>query len=85
MVDAIAIVAIIAPQYDSKISEPMPATSPTLSPTLSAITPGFLGSSSGISFSTFPTRSAPTSADFVKIPPPTLENNATVDAPIPKP
>ena len=85
MVDAIAIVAIIAPQYDSNISDPIPATSPTLSPTLSAITPGFLGSSSGISFSTLPTKSAPTSADLVKIPPPTLENKATVDAPIPKP
>ncbi|GIS46250.1 MAG: hypothetical protein Ct9H90mP18_05820 [Gammaproteobacteria bacterium] len=34
-VDAIAIVAIIEPQYDSKISDPIPATSPTLSPTLS--------------------------------------------------
>ncbi len=49
------------------------------------MTPGFLGSSSGISFSTLPTKSAPTSADLVKIPPPTLENKATVDAPIPKP
>ena len=67
-----AIHAIIDPQYDSKISEPIPATSPTLSPTLSAITPGFLGSSSGIPASTLPTRSAPTSALFVNIPPPTL-------------
>ena len=65
IVAAIAIDAIMAPQYDSKISEPMPATSPTLSPTLSAITPGFLGSSSGIPASTFPTKSAPTSALFV--------------------
>ena len=64
-----AIDAIIDPQYDSKISEPIPATSPTLSPTLSAITPGFLGSSSGIPASTLPTRSAPTSALLVKIPP----------------
>ena len=76
---------MIAPQYDSNISEPIPVTSPTLSPTLSAITPGFLGSSSGIPASTFPTRSAPTSALFVKIPPPTLENKATDDAPIPNP
>jgi len=43
----------------------MPATSPTLSPTLSAIVAGFLGSSSGISLSTFPTKSAPTSAALV--------------------
>ena len=85
IVAASAIVAIIAPQYDSKISEPIPATSPTLSPTLSAITPGFLGSSSGIPASTLPTKSAPTSALFVKIPPPTRENNATEDAPIANP
>ena len=78
-------VAIIEPQYDSKISEPIPATSPTLSPTLSAITPGFLGSSSGIPASTLPTRSAPTSALLVKIPPPTLEKSATTDAPMPNP
>ena len=84
-VAAIAIEAIMEPQYDSKISDPMPATSPTLSPTLSAITPGFLGSSSGIPASTLPTKSAPTSALLVYIPPPTLENNATHDAPIPKP
>ena len=61
----------------------MPATSPTLSPTLSAIQAGFLGSSSGIPASTLPTRSAPTSAAFVKIPPPTLANNAIELAPIP--
>ena len=67
------------------MSEPIPATSPTLSPTLSAITPGFLGSSSGIPASILPTRSAPTSALFVKIPPPTLEKRATTDAPIAKP
>ena len=85
IVAAIAIDAIIAPQYDSNISEPIPAISPTLSPTLSAITPGFLGSSSGIPASIFPTRSAPTSALLVKIPPPTLENNATAEAPTPKP
>ena len=40
----------------------MPAQSPTLSPTLSAIVAGLRGSSSGIPASTFPTRSAPTSA-----------------------
>ena len=57
--------AMIEPTNDSKMSAPIPATSPTLSPTLSAITPGFLGSSSGIPASTFPTRSAPTSAALV--------------------
>ena len=85
IVDAMVKLAIIEPQYDSKISEPIPATSPTLSPTLSAITPGLRGSSSGIPASTLPTRSAPTSALLVKIPPPTRENRATVEAPIPKP
>ena len=48
----------------------MPAQSPTLSPTLSAITAGFRGSSSGIPASTLPTKSAPTSAPLVNIPPP---------------
>ena len=62
---ASAIAEIIEPTYDSKRSDPIPATSPTLSPTLSAITAGFLGSSSGIPASTLPTRSAPTSAAFV--------------------
>ena len=59
----------------------MPATSPTLSPTLSAIVPGLRGSSSGMPASTLPTRSAPTSAALVKIPPPTRENSAIEDAP----
>ena len=72
------IAAIIEPAYDSNKSAPMPATSPTLSPTLSEITAGFLGSSSGIFSSTFPTKSAPISAALVNIPPPTLANNATV-------
>ena len=40
----------------------MPAQSPTLSPTLSAITAGLRGSSSGMPASILPTRSAPTSA-----------------------
>ena len=65
-------VAIIVTAYVSKRSAAIPAQSPTLSPTLSAITPGFLGSSSGIPASTYPTRSAPTSAPFVNIPPPSL-------------
>ena len=42
---------------------------------------GFLGSSSGIPASTFPTKSAPTSAALVYIPPPTLANNAIDSAP----
>jgi hypothetical protein len=62
----------------------MPATSPTLSPTLSAITAGLRGSSSGMPVSTLPTRSAPTSAALVKIPPPTLAKSAIEEAPIPK-
>ena len=59
----------IVTAYVSNKSAAIPAQSPTLSPTLSAITAGFLGSSSGIPASIFPTRSAPTSAPLVKIPP----------------
>src|SRR3546814_10187184 len=55
----------------------MPAQSPTLSPTLSAITAGLRGSSSGIPASTLPTRSAPTSAALVKIPPPRSEEHTS--------
>ena len=62
----------------------MPAQSPTLSPTLSAITAGFLGSSSGIPASTLPTKSAPTSAPLVKIPPPSLANIEISEAPNPR-
>ena len=80
-----AIDAIIEPQYDSKMSDPIPATSPTLSPTLSAITAGLRGSSSGMPASTLPTRSAPTSADLVKIPPPTRLKSATEEPPMAKP
>ena len=64
------IAEIISAEIDSKRSAHYPAQSPTLSPTRSAITAGFRGSSSGIPSSTFPTKSAPTSAAFVKIPPP---------------
>ena len=74
----------MAPTYDSKMSAPIPAVSPTQSPTLSAITAGLRGSSSGIPASTFPTKSAPTSADLVKIPPPTRAKNATKLPPNPK-
>ena len=51
---------------------------------MSAITAGFLGSSSGIPASTLPTKSAPTSAALVNIPPPTRANNAWKEAPTPK-
>ena len=67
-----SIVAIMVTAYVSNRSAAIPAQSPTLSPTLSAITAGFLGSSSGIPASILPTKSAPTSAPFVKIPPPSL-------------
>ena len=63
----------------------MPAQSPTLSPTRSAMTAGFLGSSSGIPASTLPTKSAPTSAAFVKMPPPTRMKSARSVPPKPKP
>ncbi|EKD79651.1 MAG: hypothetical protein ACD_41C00018G0002 [uncultured bacterium] len=63
--------ATVVTAYVSNKSAAIPASSPTLSPTLSAITAGLRGSSSGIPASTLPTKSAPTSAAFVKIPPPT--------------
>jgi hypothetical protein len=47
------------------------------------MTAGFLGSSSGIPASTFPTKSAPTSAPFVKIPPPNLAKIEIKEAPKP--
>ena len=70
---------------DSNRSAHYPAQSPTLSPTRSAIVAGFLGSSSGIPASTFPIKSAPTSAAFVYMPPPNYANIATNEAPKPKP
>ena len=63
----------------------MPAQSPTLSPTLSAITAGLRGSSSGMPTSTLPTRSAPTSAPFVKMPPPRRAKIEMSDDPKAKP
>lgn len=75
----------ISADIDSKRSAHWPAQSPTLSPTRSATTAGFLGSSSGIPYSTLPIRSAPTSAAFVNIPPPNWANIATKDAPNPNP
>ena len=71
--------------YDSNRSEAMPAQSPTLSPTLSAMVAGLRGSSSGMPASTLPTRSAPTSAALVKMPPPTRRNRASSEPPKPKP
>merc|ERR1719261_1247582 len=50
--------AHVASAKEPNRSEPIPATSPTLS----AIVAGFLGSSSGIPATTFPAKSAPTSA-----------------------
>lgn len=49
------------------------------------MTAGFRGSSSGIPCSTFPTRSAPTSAALVYIPPPNWAKRATNEAPKPYP
>ena len=65
-----SITATAVTAYVSNRSAAMPAQSPTLSPTLSAITAGLRGSSSGMPASILPTRSAPTSAAFVKMPPP---------------
>ena len=61
----ITIAAHVDSATEPKRSAPIPAISPTLSPTLSAITAGLRGSSSGMPASTFPTKSAPTSAAFV--------------------
>ena len=63
----------------------MPAQSPTLSPTLSAMTAGLRGSSSGIPASTLPTRSAPTSAALVKMPPPSRAKTEISEPPKPRP
>ena len=61
----------------------MPAQSPTLSPTLSAMVAGLRGSSSGMPASTLPTRSAPTSAPLVKMPPPRRAKIEISEAPKP--
>ena len=63
----------------------MPAQSPTLSPTLSAIIAGLRGSSSGMPASTLPTRSAPTSAALVKMPPPRRAKTEISEPPKPRP
>ena len=62
----------------------MPAQSPTLSPTLSAITAGLRGSSSGMPASILPTMSAPTSAALVKMPPPRRANTEMSEPPKPE-
>ena len=70
--------------YVSKPSAVGPIESPALSPVQSAITPGFLGSSSPILKTTF-IRSEPISAIFVKIPPAILRADAPSDSPIANP
>ena len=65
VVDDITNAAQVDSANDPNKSALIPATSPTLSPTLSAIVAGFFGLSSGRFFSTLPTKSAPTSAAFV--------------------
>jgi hypothetical protein len=70
---------------DPKRSDPIPAISPTLSPTLSAMTPGFSLQSSGRPAITLPARSEPTSAALVYIPPPTLPKRAITEPPRPYP
>ena len=82
-IEAKTIVATTVTAYVSNKSA-IPAQSPTLSPTLSAIVAGFLGSSSGIPASTFPTKSPPTSAPFVKIPPPSLAKIEIKEEPKPR-
>ena len=64
-VDATTKAAQVDSAREPKRSAPIPAISPTLSPTLSAMTPGFDGSSSFKSEITFPARSEPTSAALV--------------------
>ena len=80
-----SITATAVTAYVSKRSAAMPAQSPTLSPTLSAITAALRGSSSGIPASIFPTRSAPTSAAFVKMPPPRRANTEIREPPNARP
>jgi len=75
IVEPSIIAEITSAEIDSNKSAACPAQSPTLSPTKSAITAGFLGSSSGIPRSILPKmeliyiklpiRSAPTSAALV--------------------
>ena len=80
-----SMVAMTVTAKVSNRSAAMPAQSPTLSPTLSAITAGLRGSSSGMPASTLPTRSAPTSAPLVKMPPPSRAKIEISEAPNAKP
>ncbi len=80
-----SIAAVVVTTYVSNRSAAMPAQSPTLSPTLSAMTAGLRGSSSGMPASTLPTRSAPTSAAFVKMPPPRRANTEISEQPNARP
>ena len=80
-----SITATAVTAYVSNRSAAMPAQSPTLSPTLSAITAALRGSSSGMPASSFPTRSAPTSAAFVKMPPPRRANTEISEPPNARP
>ena len=70
--------------YVSKPSAVGPIESPALSPVQSAITPGFLGSSSLMPNWIF-IKSEPISAILVKIPPATRRAEAPSDSPIAKP
>jgi len=70
--------------YVSNPSAVGPTLSPALSPVQSAMTPGFLGSSSG-RWKTIFIRSEPISAIFVKTPPAILSAEAPRDSPIAKP
>src|SRR5471032_2452398 len=70
--------------YVSKPSAVGPTESPALSPVQSAMTPGFLGSSSG-SLKTIFMRSEPMSAIFVKMPPQMRSTEAPSDSPMAKP
>ncbi len=76
-----SITATAVTAYVSNRSAAMPAQSPTLSPTLSAITAALRGSSSGMPASILPTRSAPTSAALVKMPPPRRANTEMREPP----
>jgi hypothetical protein len=65
LLDEMAKAAQVDSANDPNKSALIPAISSTLSPTLSAIVAGFFGLSSGNPDSTFPTKSAPTSAALV--------------------
>src|SRR5580698_11236825 len=70
--------------YVSNPSAVGPTESPALSPVQSAITPGFLGSSSG-SLKTIFMRSEPMSAILVKMPPQMRSTEAPSDSPMANP